>query len=96
MYRAEWVLLKRGGKTSENVFEEKSRPLPIPKEGLGIVVRVELKSEDMKRNINERFHNITGNIYENIDDNIGRDATSLNVWVVSEVALRVFCLWPIS
>ena len=54
-----WVLLKRGGKISENVPEEKYRPLPMPKEGIGIVVEVELKIEDGKRNIIQRFHNIT-------------------------------------
>ena len=51
------------------------------------MARIELKIEDRKRNVTERFHNITGNIYENID-NVGRDVIPLNVWVVLEVALR--------
>ena len=53
------------------------------------MARVELKIEDRKRNVTERFHNITGNIYETID-NVGRDVTPLNVWVVLEGALRDF------
>ena len=52
----------------ENVFQEKCRPSPIRKEELGNVVEVELKIEDGKINILERFHKITGNIYENIDN----------------------------
>ena len=47
--RAAWVLLQRGGKIYKNVFEEKYWPLPKPKEGLGIVIEVELKIEERKQ-----------------------------------------------
>ena len=53
----------------ENVFEEKYWPPAIPKERLGILVEVELKIEDSKRNVLEWFHNLTGNM-KNID-NVG-------------------------
>ena len=54
------------------------------------MVEVELKIEDSKINIIERFHSITGNIHENID-NVGGDVTSLNFGGGgSEVALRYF------
>ena len=51
-------------------------------------VRVEIKIEDRKRDIIKRLHNMTGNIYETFDYNVGRYVTSLNVWVVLEVGLR--------
>ena len=50
--------LERGRKISENVFEEKYRPLPILKGGLEIMLEVELKIEDKKRKILERFQDI--------------------------------------
>ena len=58
----------RGGKISGSVFEEKYRPSPIPKGGLEIMLEVELKIEDSKRKILERYQNITENNYENIDN----------------------------
>ena len=60
----------------------------MPNEGLGMV-EVELKIEDCKRNIIGRFHNITGSIYENID-NVGRDAASLNFGKISGCSTRFF------
>ena len=46
LLQAAWFFLERGGKISGNVFEEKYRPLPIPKGGLEIMLGVELKIED--------------------------------------------------
>ena len=34
------------------------------------MVEVEVKMEDSKRNVLEKFHYVTGNVYENID-NVG-------------------------
>ena len=48
-----------------NVCEEKYRPSPIPKGCLEIILDVELKFEDAKRRILERFQNIIESNYEN-------------------------------
>ena len=46
--RAACFFLKRGGKITGVVCEEKYRPSPIPKGGLEIMLDVELKIEDTK------------------------------------------------
>ena len=63
--RAACFFLKRGGKITGVVCEEKYRPSPIPKGGLEIMLDVELKIEDAKRRILERFQNIIESNYEN-------------------------------
>ena len=63
--RAACFFLKRGGKITGVVCEEKYRPSPIPKGGLEIMLDVELKIEDAKRRIFERFQNIIESNYEN-------------------------------
>ena len=63
--RAAWFFLERGGKISGNAFEEKYQPSPIPKGGLEIMLEVELKIEDKKRKILERFQDIIENNYQN-------------------------------
>ena len=78
----------RGGKISGSVFEEKYRPSPIPKGGLENILEVELKIEDSKRKILERYQNIIENNYENID-NAGKypiyDSTVINLQRVNFV-----------
>ena len=53
--RAAWFLLERGGKINGNLFEEKYRHSPIPKGGLEIMLSIELRIADERRNILERF-----------------------------------------
>ena len=53
--RAAWFFLKRGGKISWNVFEEKYQPSPIPKGRLEIMLEVEPKIEDKKENFLKGF-----------------------------------------
>ena len=68
--RAAWFFLEWGGKTSGNVFEEKYRPLAIPKGGLEIILEVELKIKDKDRKNLERFQDIHENNYQN-NENTG-------------------------
>ena len=70
LLRAAWFFQERGGKISENNFEEKYRPSPIPKGGLEIMSEGELKIEDKKRKILERFQDIVENNYQN-NENTG-------------------------
>ena len=63
--REAWFFLERRGEISENVFEEKHRPSPTPKGGIEIMLEVELKIEDKKRKIIERFQDIIENNYQN-------------------------------
>ena len=80
--RATWFFLMRGGKISGSVFEEKYWPSAIPKRGLEIMLEVELKMEDSKRKILEKYQNIIENNYESID-NAGKypiyDLTVINL-----------------
>ena len=68
--RAAWFFLEWGGKTSGNVFEEKYRPLAIPKGGLEIILEVDLKIKDKDRKNLERFQDIHENNYQN-NENTG-------------------------
>ena len=68
--RAAWFFLGRGGKIFGNVVEEKYRPSSIPKGGLEMMLEVELKIGDSRRNNVKSFQNIIGTNYE-IADNAG-------------------------
>ena len=84
--------LERGRKISRNVFEEKYRSLAIPKGVLEIMLEVELKIEDKKRKIIERFQVINENDYQN-NDNIG-DYSIYDMAVLNQMQTQppeVFC-----
>ena len=53
-----FIFLERGGKISGNVFEEKYQPSSVPKGGLEIMSEVEIKIENKKRKILEKFQDI--------------------------------------
>ena len=68
--RADCSLLERGGRINGKVYEEEYILSPVPKGELEIMLSIELRITDEKRNILEHYKEITqSNYLENADTN---------------------------
>ena len=76
--------LEQGGKISGNVFEQKYWPSHITKAELEIKLEVELKIEDKKRKLFERFQDIIENNYRNNESTVMLNLQRENFGVTPE------------